>query len=182
MADLIKIFRGIGSLLKKTKKPEPSKATGEGRQLITYAKENKNLSARELAKKDVQTPAVMERKVTDDLLMGERQQPLFGSSTYDWAMKMGPGKYTPDEWLNHFTSTRKVKMKVFGEPVTKIVREPKRFTYDKGSRFAGKEASISVEELFDTNLANFDEFGNLTGGLLDSARKFGLKAFCTRYW
>jgi hypothetical protein len=175
MADLIKIFRGIGSLLKKTKKPEPSKATGEGRQLITYAKENKNLSARELAKKDVQTPAVMERKVTDDLLMGERQQPLFGSSTYDWAMKMGPGKYTPDEWLNHFTSTRKVKMKVFGEPVTKTVREPKRFTYDKGSRFAGKEASISVEELFDTNLANFDEFGNLTGGLLDSARKFGLK-------
>jgi len=175
MADLTKIFRGIGSLLKKTKKPEPSPATGEGRKLITYQKENKNLPAKELAKKETQLPVRVEREITGDLRMGTQGQPLFGSSTYDWAMKIGPGKYTADEWLNHLTTTRKVKMKVFGQPVTKTERAPKTFTYDKGSRFPGKQATINTEELFDTNLATFDALGNLNGGILDAARRFGLK-------
>ena len=41
--------------------------------------------------------------------------------------------------------------------------------------FAGKEVNISKEELFDTNLAIFNEAGDLTGGLLYAAKKFGLK-------
>ena len=42
--------------------------------------------------------------------MGDDTAPAFGSSTYDWAMKIGPGRYTTDEWLNpfNFNKNRKV--------------------------------------------------------------------------
>jgi hypothetical protein len=106
--------------------------------------------------------------------MGDDMAPAFGSSTYDWAMRMGRSKYTADEWLDHLTSTRKVNFKIFGKPATKTVREQKRFKYDSGP-FAGKEVNVSKEELFDSNLAVFNEAGDLTGGLLYAAKKFGLK-------
>ena len=106
--------------------------------------------------------------------MGDDIAPAFGSSTYDWAMRMGRSKYTADEWLDHLTSTRKVNFKIFGKPATKTVREQKRFKYDSGP-FAGKEVNVSKEELFDSNLAVFNEAGDLTGGLLYAAKKFGLK-------
>ena len=164
--------RGISSLLKR-KKTDP--VSGESQKLITYTPEAKTQTARQLAKQDAQLPVKVDRKITDDLLMGETRQPAFGSSTYDWAMRKGPGKYSADEWIDHLTSTRKVNYKVFGKPTTRIERGPKRFTYDKGSRFAGKEATINKEELFDTNLATFDDFGNITGGLIGAAKRFGLK-------
>ena len=63
---------------------------------------------------------------------------------------------------------------MWGKPTTKTVREPKQFKYDTGP-FAGKEVSVSREELFDSNLAVFDDTGNLTGGLLYAAKKFDLK-------
>lgn len=106
--------------------------------------------------------------------MGDDIAPAFGSSTYDWAMKIGRGKYTADEWLNHLTGSRAVNFKVFGKPAKKFERTEKRFKYDSGP-FAGKEVNISKEELFDTNLAIFNEAGDLTGGLLYAAKKFGLK-------
>ena len=164
--------RGISSLLKK-KKTDP--VSGESQKLITYSPEAKTQTAKQLAKQDAQLPVKVDRKITDDLLMGETRQPAFGSSTYDWVMRKGPGKYSADEWIDHLTSTRKVNFKVFGKPSTRIERGPKRFTYDKGSRFAGKEATINKEELFDTNLATFDDFGNITGGLIGAAKRFGLK-------
>jgi len=83
-------------------------------------------------------------------------------------------KNPPVEWLEHLTSTRKVNFKIFGKPAQKTVREQKRFKYDSGP-FAGKEVSVSKEELFDSNLAIFNEMGDLTGGLLYAAKKFGLK-------
>ena len=89
-------------------------------------------------------------------------------------MRMGRSKYTADEWLDHLTSTRKVNFKIFGKPATKTVREQKRFKYDSGP-FAGKEVNVTKEELFDSNLAVFNEAGDLTGGLLYAAKKFGLK-------
>ena len=52
--------------------------------------------------------------------MGETRQPAFGSSTYDWVMRKGPGKYSADEWIDHLTSTRKVNYKVFGKPTTPV--------------------------------------------------------------
>ena len=164
--------RGISSLLKK-KKTDP--VSGESQKLITYTPEAKTQTAKQLAKQDAQLPVKVDRKITDDLLMGETRQPAFGSSTYDWVMRKGPGKYSADEWIDHLTSTRKVNYKVFGKPTTRIERGPKRFTYDKGSRFAGKEATIGKEELFDTNLATFDDLGNITGGLIGAAKRFGLK-------
>ena len=164
--------RGISSLLKK-KKTDP--VSGQSQKLITYTPEAKTQTAKQLAKQDAQLPVKVDRKITDDLLMGETRQPAFGSSTYDWVMRKGPGKYSADEWIDHLTSTRKVNFKVFGKPSTRIERGPKRFTYDKGSRFAGKEATINKEELFDTNLATFDDFGNITGGLIGAAKRFGLK-------
>jgi hypothetical protein len=164
--------RGISSLLKK-KKTDP--VSGETQKLITYTPEAKKETAKQLAKRDAQVPAKVDRNITDDLLMGESQQPAFGSSTYDWVMRKGPGKYSADEWIDHLTSTRKVNYKVFGKPTSRIERGPKRFTYDKGSRFAGKEATVNKEELFDTNLATFDDLGNITGGLLGAAKRFNLK-------
>ena len=50
----------------------------------------------------------------------------------------------------------------------------KKFKYDRGP-FAGKEVSVSREELFDSNLAIFNDRGDLTGGLLFAAQKFGMK-------
>jgi len=164
--------RGIQSLLKK-KKTDP--VSGDTQKLITYTKEAKQLPAKQLAKQDAQLPVKVDRKITDDLLMGETKQPAFGSSTYDWVMKKGPGKYSADEWIDHLTSSRKVNYKVFGKNATRTERGPKRFTYDKGSRFAGKEATINKEELFDTNLATFDDVGNITGGLIGAAKRFNLK-------
>ena len=164
--------RGISSLLKK-KKTDP--VSGDTQKLITYTPEAKKETAKQLAKRDAQVPVKVDRNITDDLLMGESQQPAFGSSTYDWVMRKGPGKYSADEWIDHLTSTRKVNYKVFGKPTSRIERGPKRFTYDKGSRFAGKEATVNKEELFDTNLATFDDLGNITGGLLGAAKRFNLK-------
>jgi len=164
--------RGVSSLFKK-KKTDP--VSGDSQKLITYTKESKQLPAKELAKKDAQLPVRVERNITDDLLMGQDKQPLFGSSTYDWVMKKGPGQYSADDWINHLTSSRKVNFKVFGKNATRTERGPKRFTYDRGSRFAGKEATINKEELFDTNLATFDGFGEVTGGLLGAAKRFNLK-------
>ena len=164
--------RGISSLLKR-KKTDP--VSGESQKLITYTPEAKKQTAKQLAKQDAQLPVKVDRKITDDLLMGETRQPAFGSSTYDWVMRKGPGKYSADEWIDHLTSSRKVNYKVFGKNATRTERGPKRFTYDKGSRFAGKEATINKEELFDTNLATFDDLGNITGGLIGAAKRFGLK-------
>ena len=149
--------------------------SGETQKLITYTPQSKTQTAKQLAKQDAQLPVKVDSKITDDLMMGETRQPAFGSAAYDWAMKKGPGKYSADEWIDHLTSTRKVNYKVFGKPTSRIERGPKKFTYDKGSRFAGKEATINKEELFDTNLATFDSVGNVTGGLLGAAKKFNLK-------
>ena len=136
--------------------PKPSQQTGK-----------------ELVTQELKNPPVVLKK-TKPLQMGDDMAPAFGSSTYDWAMRMGRSKYSADEWLDHLTSTRKVNFKIFGKPATKTVREQKRFKYDSGP-FAGKEVNVSKEELFDSNLAVFNEAGDLTGGLLYAAKKFGLK-------
>jgi len=136
--------------------PKPSQQTGK-----------------ELVTQELKNPPVVLKK-TKPLQMGDDMAPAFGSSTYDWAMRMGRSKYSADEWLDHLTSTRKVNFKIFGKPAQKTIREQKRFKYDSGP-FAGKEVNVSKEELFDSNLAIFNEAGDLTGGLLYAAKKFGLK-------
>ena len=164
------ILQGLGKLI--TKKAKPAQATGQQQKLITYTPETRKLPATEIVKKDL--VPVNPRLQTGDLQLGERVQPLFGSSTYDWTMRKGPGKYSADEWIDHLTSSRKVNFKIFGQPTSRIERGPKSFTYDRG-RYAGKTANINKEELFDSNVAVFDEGGELAGGLLAAAKKYNLK-------
>jgi len=162
----------LGRRLLRGKKESATPETGKQQKLLTYEGKSQETGL-ELAKKEIFNPPVKLNK-TKALHMGDDTAPAFGSSTYDWVMRKGPGKYTADEWINHLTSTRKESFKVFGKPATKVVRDQKRFTYDSGP-FVGKQASISKEELFDTNLAIFNEAGDLSGGLLFAAKKFGLK-------
>ena len=162
----------IGRRILKGKKESATPATGQQQKLITYEGKTKETGL-ELAKKEMANPPVVLKK-TKALHMGDDTAPAFGSSTYDWVMRKGPGKYSADEWIDHLTTTRKESFKVFGKPATKFVRGTKKFKYDRGP-FAGKEATVSKEELFDTNLAIFNEAGDLTGGLLFAAKKFGLK-------
>lgn len=163
----------IGKKILTGKKESAVPATGQQQKQITYTPKPSQAQAKELVEQELKNPPVVLKK-TKPLQMGDDIAPAFGSSTYDWAMRLGRGKYTADEWLNHLTSTRKVNFKIFGKPATKTVREQKRFKYDSGP-FAGKEVNVSKEELFDSNLAVFNEAGDLTGGLLYAAKKFGLK-------
>ena len=163
----------FGKRLLKGKKESATPATGQQQKQITYEPKPSQAQGQELAKREIFNPPVVLKK-TKPLQMGDDMAPAFGSSTYDWAMRLGRGKYTADEWLNHLTSTRKVNFKVFGKPATRTERAEKKFKYDSGP-FVGKEVNVSKEELFDTNLAIFNEAGDLTGGLLYAAKKFGLK-------
>ena len=167
------ILTGLGRRILGGKKESATPATGQQQRQITYEPKPSQAQGQELATREIRNPPVVLKK-TKPLQMGDDIAPAFGSSTYDWAMRIGRSKYTADEWLNHLTSTRKVNFKIFGKPATKTVREPKRFKYDSGP-FAGKEVNVSREELFDSNLAIFNDAGDLTGGLLYAAKKFGLK-------
>ena len=169
----LKALLRAGKELLKAKKPSATPTTGQQQRQITYEPKPSQAQAKELVTQELKNPPVVLKK-TKPLQMGDDMAPAFGSSTYDWAMRMGRSKYTADEWLDHLTSTRKVNFKIFGKPAQKTVREQKRFKYDSGP-FAGKEVSVSKEELFDSNLAVFNEMGDLTGGLLYAAKKFGLK-------
>ena len=148
----------IGRRILKGKKESATPATGQQQKLITYEGKTKETGL-ELAKKEMANPPVVLKK-TKALHMGDDTAPAFGSSTYDWVMRKGPGKYSADEWIDHLTTTRKENFKVFGKPASRFIRGTKKFKYDRGP-FAGKEATVSKEELFDTNLAIFNEAGDL---------------------
>jgi hypothetical protein len=169
----LKALLRFGKELLKAKKPSATPTTGQQQKQITYTPKPSQAQGQELAVQEIRNPPIVLKK-TKPLQMGDDTAPAFGSSTYDWAMRIGRGKYTADEWLNHLTSSRKVNFKVFGQPSSRIERAEKRFKYDSGP-FAGKEVNISKDELFDTNLAAFNEAGDLTGGLLFAAKKFGIK-------
>ena len=163
----------LGRRLLKGKKESATPATGQQQKQITYQPKPSQAQGQELAVQELRDPPVVLKK-TKPLQMGDDVAPAFGSSTYDWVMRKGRGRYTPDEWIDHLTSTRKEKFTIFGKPSLRTVRTEKRFKYDQGP-FAGKEVNISKEELFDTNLAIFNDAGDLTGGLLAAGKKFGLK-------
>ena len=169
---LTNILRGIGRRI-LGKKESATPTTGQQQKQITYQPKPSQAQGQELAKQEIKNPPVVLKK-TKPLQMGDEMAPGFGSSTYDWVMRKGRGSYTADEWIDHLTSTRKVNFTVFGKPSTRIERAEKKFKYDSGP-FMGKEVNISKEELFDTNVAIFDKQGNLTGGLLAAAKKFGIK-------
>ena len=163
----------FGKRLLKGKKESAQPATGQQQRQITYEPKPSQAQGQELALREIKNPPVV-LKQTKPLQMGDDISPAFGSSTYDWVMRKGRGKYTADEWLEHLTARRKERFNIFGKPATRTVLDTKKFKYDRGP-FAGKEVNVSKEELFDSNLAIFDSRGDLTGGLLYAAQKFGLK-------
>ena len=163
----------FGKRLLKGKKESATPATGQQQKQITYEPKPSQAQGQELALREIRNPPVV-LKQTKPLQMGDDISPAFGSSTYDWVMRKGRGKYTADEWLDHLTARRKERFNIFGKPATRTVLDTKKFKYDRGP-FAGKEVNVSREELFDSNLAIFDSRGDLTGGLLYAAQKFGLK-------
>ena len=163
----------FGKRLLKGKKESATPTTGQQQRQITYEPKPSQAQGTELALREIRNPPVV-LKQTKPLQMGDDISPAFGSSTYDWVMRKGRGKYTADEWLEHLTSRRKERFNIFGKPATRTVLDTKKFKYDRGP-FAGKEVNVSREELFDSNLAIFNSKGDLTGGLLFAAQKFGLK-------
>lgn len=163
----------FGKRLLKGKKESATPATGQQTKQITYEPKPSQAQGQELAVRELRNPPVV-LKQTKPLHMGDDISPAFGSSSYDWVMRKGRGQYTADEWLEHLTSRRKERFNIFGKPATRTVLGLKKFKYDRGP-FAGKEVSISREELFDSNLAIFNDRGDLTGGLLFAAQKFGMK-------
>ncbi len=167
------ILTGLGRKILGGKKESALPATGQQQKQITYTPKPSQEQGQQLAVKEITNPPVVLKK-TKPLQMGDDMAPAFGSSTYDWVMRKGRGQYTADEWIDHLTSTRKVNFKIFGKPAQKTIRDQKRFKYDSGP-FVGKEVNVSKEELFDSNLAIFNEAGDLAGGLLYAAKKFGLK-------
>ena len=170
----LRALLGFGKrLLRAGKKESALPATGQQQKQITYTPKPSQATGQELAVREIRNPPVVLNQ-TEPLHMGEKIAPAFGSSTYDWVMKKGRGQYSADEWLDHLTSTRQIRFKVFGKPAKKTISDLKSFKYDRGP-FVGKEVTVSREELFDSNLAIFDESNELTGGLLYAAKKFGLK-------
>ena len=168
----LKSLLGLGKKL-FGKKESAVPTTGKQQKLLTYEGKGSQATGQELVETELRNPPVRLKK-TKELHMGDDIAPAFGSSTYDWIMRKGPGRYSADEWVDHLTSTRNETFKIFGKPATRKVRDIKKFKYDRGP-FAGKEVNINKEELFDSNLAIFNEAGDLSGGLLFAAKKFGLK-------
>lgn len=73
-------------------------------------------------------------------------KPMFGSAAYD-AVKVHPkDEMLADEWVKFFKGKQNIKYP------------------------DGRSASIHPEELFDTNIAEFDKSGELVGGLLSAAK------------
>ena len=169
----LRTLLGFGKKLLSGKKESAVPTTGQQTKQITYTPKPSQAPAKELVTQELKNPPVVLKK-TKPLQMGDDIAPAFGSSTYDWVMRKGRGKYTADEWIDHLTSRRKETFNIFGKPASRTVLDTKKFKYDNGP-FAGKEVNITKEELFDSNLAIFNEAGDLTGGLLLAAKKFGLK-------
>ena len=107
------------------------------------------------------------------------QRPLFGSTAYDRIAQKGDGMFTADEWADWLTGRGKRNFKIFGRDFEEGYIAGAKFKYDTGlaksSHLLNKEQQVSLEELFDSNIATFDRQGNLTGGLLGAAKESGIK-------
>ena len=90
--------------------------------------------------------------VQKPLTMGGTKE-RFGSALYDYLAQHPANKPLPaDSWIKEFTNFNRLAS----------LSIPK-----EGARI---KASITKEELFDTNIAKFDKEGNIVGGFLDIAR------------
>lgn len=92
----------------------------------------------------------MLRKAANVAYDDREPQLMFGSALYD-QIKMFPKQGAKaDDWINFLKTRQNVKYQ------------------------DGRSASIDVEELFDTNVAQLDKSGNLIGGLLKTAKDMNM--------
>ena len=108
------------------------------------------------------------------------QRQIFGSATYDRIAMKGDGSFTADEWADWLTDRGKRRMNLFGKNFEEGFITGRKFKYDTGKakgtpHLMNKEMTVPIEELFDSNIAQFNRAGDLTGGLLFAAKQAGTK-------
>ena len=125
------------------------------------------------------TGAVATRPMEMGSVTPATAKPIFGSTTFDRIAQKGSGEFTADEWADWLTDRGKRSLNLFGQKFEEGFIRGKRFKLDqkfsKGSRLFNKEQTVPIEELFDSNIAQFDRAGNLSGGLLFQAKLANVK-------
>ena len=178
LKDLFK--RGISSLLKKQKKDvvDPSAVQRVQNQPQQVLPQETKGTALQTVRKDLAIQQYPTPPRTGALQMGTppTQNLMFGSALYDRIAQKGPGTFTADEWMKFLTDVRERNLKIFGQNYKEKVLNPVKFNYDNTSGYlAGKQTSVPLEELFDSNIAAFSPTGELTGGVLHAAKLAGVK-------
>jgi hypothetical protein len=166
----------IGGLpdLAKLKTPTPNLPTVAEQTRALVAKEPKIQAPLLLRPMDNMKPTAV--SLGNDLKLNK----IFGSSTYDRIAMKGDGSFTADEWADWLTDRGKRRFKLFGKDFEEGFVTGRKFKYDTGKAKAtphllNKEMTVPIEELFDSNIAQFNRAGDLTGGLLFSAKEAGVK-------
>ena len=178
LKDLFK--RGISALLKKQKKDvvDPSAVQRVQNQPQQVLPQESKGTALQTVRKDLAIQQYPTPPRTGALQMGTppSQNLMFGSALYDRIAQKGPGTFTADEWMKFLTDQRERKLKIFGQNYQEKVLNPVKFNYDNASGYlAGKQTTVPLEELFDSNIAAFSPTGELTGGVLHAAKLAGVK-------
>jgi hypothetical protein len=166
----------IGGLpdLAKLKTPTPNLPTVAEQSRALVAKEPKIQAPLLLRPMDNMKPTAV--SLGNDLKLNK----IFGSSTYDRIAMKGDGSFTADEWADWLTDRGKRRFKLFGKDFEEGFVTGRKFKYDTGKakgtpHLLNKEMTVPIEELFDSNIAQFNRAGDLTGGLLFSAKEAGVK-------
>ena len=178
LKDLFK--RGISALLKKQKKDvvDPSAVQRVQNQPKQVLPQETKGTALQTVRKDLAIQEYPTPPRTGALQMGTppNQNLMFGSALYDRITQKGPGTFTADEWMKFLTDRRERNLKIFGQDYKEKVLNPVKFNYDNTSGYlAGKQTTVPLEELFDSNIAAFSPTGELTGGVLHAAKLAGVK-------
>jgi len=178
LKDLFK--RGISALLKKQKKDvvDPSAVQRVQNQPQQVLPQESKGTALQTVRKDLAIQQYPTPPRTGALQMGTppSQNLMFGSALYDRIAQKGPGTFTADEWMKFLTDRRERSLKIFGQNYREKVLNPVKFSYDNTSGYlAGKQTTVPLEELFDSNIAAFSPTGELTGGVLHAAKLAGVK-------
>jgi hypothetical protein len=166
----------IGGLpdLAKLKTPTPNLPTVAEQSRALVAKEPQIQAPLLLRPMDNMKPTAV--SLGNDLKLNK----IFGSSTYDRIAMKGDGSFTADEWADWLTDRGKRRFKLFGKDFEEGFVTGRKFKYDTGKakgtpHLLNKEMTVPIEELFDSNIAQFNRAGDLTGGLLFSAKEAGVK-------
>ena len=161
--------------------PDLSKLKTPPSNLPTVAEQSKALVSKEPL---IQGPRIVTpMRNLKNTITGNKnnydQRQIFGSATYDRIAMKGDGSFTADEWADWLTDRGKRRMNLFGKNFEEGFITGRKFKYDtgkaKGTHLMNKEMTVPIEELFDSNIAQFNRAGDLTGGLLFAAKQAGTK-------